>query len=158
MDIWFGNVEGFDWLLDESLGGNPLSLLVGFGLEFVVLLDSVEEGLPASGQAQVFDADVNALGDDSVAHLLVYDDADWPGVDVEDSAGPAVVEFVGHALVDGAVNDDVDDVTDLVGGEGSGDVNGSGLSESLSEFISGSSSVSVAMSHRWSLILINIWF
>ena len=69
-----------------------------------------------------------------------------------------MVEFVGHALVDRAVNDDVDDVTDLVGGEGSGDVNGSGLSESLSEFISGSSSVSVAMSHRWSLILINIWF
>ena len=156
LDIWFSDFESFGGLLDDPLGGNPLLLLVRLGLELVVLLDAVEEGLPAGGEAEVLNADVNPLGHDSVPDLLVYDDSDGPGVDVEDSASSAVVELVGHALVDGAVHDDVDDVSDFIGGEGPGDVDGPILSESLSEFISSSSSVSVAVSHGWSLILINI--
>lgn len=147
MDVWFCDFESFGGLLDDPLGGNPLLLLVGFGLELVVFLDAVQEGLPAGGETEVLDSDVNPLGDDSVPDLLVYDDSDGPGVDVEDCAGPAVVELVGHALVDGAVHDDVDDVSDFIGGEGPGDVDGTALSEPFPEFISSSSPVSVTMSH-----------
>jgi hypothetical protein len=95
----------------------------------------------------MLDSDMDSLGDDSLSDLLVDDDTNGAGVDVEDSTGSAVVELVGHALVDGTVNDDVDDVTDLEGGEGFADVDGAVLPESLSELVSGSSSDSVACGH-----------
>ena len=95
----------------------------------------------------MFDSDVNSFGDDSVSDLFVDDDSDGSGVDVEDSAGSAVVVLVGHAFVDGSVNNYVNDITDFVGGECFGDVDGSMLFESFSEFMSGSSFVSVAVGH-----------
>ena len=95
----------------------------------------------------MFDPDVDALGDDSLSDLLVDNDTDGSGVDVEDTSGSAVIVFVGHALVDGSVNNDVNDISDLVGSECFRDVNGTVLFESLSEFVSGPSLVSVAVSH-----------
>jgi hypothetical protein len=95
----------------------------------------------------VLDSDVDAFRDDPLADLLVDDDADGAGVDVEDAAGSAVVEFVGHALVDGAIDNDIDDVTNSVGGEGFSDVDSTLLSEAFSEFMSGSSPLAVAVGH-----------
>ena len=95
----------------------------------------------------MFNSNVNPLWDDSVSNLLIYDDSDCSGVDVENSASSAVVEFIGHTFVDGSIDDDVDDVSDFIGGQSSGDVNSTALSESFSKFISSSSSVSVAMGH-----------
>ena len=46
--------------------------------------------------------------------LLVDFDADGALGDVPDLAGAAVVELVGHTLVDSAVNPDVDVVADVV--------------------------------------------
>ena len=103
----------------------------------------------------MLDPDVNALGDDSVPDLLVDDNSDGPGVDVEDAAGPAVVVLVGHALVDGPVDDDINNISDFVGGEGLGDVDGSVLLEALSELVSGSSLVSVAVGHGYGRSNIN---
>ena len=56
--------------------------------------------------------------------LLVDLDADGALGDVPDLAGAAVVELVGHTLVDGPVHLDIDIVADLVGAEvgGQGDV------------------------------------
>ena len=85
----------------------------------------------------MLDSDVDALGDDSLSDLLVDDDSDGPRVDVEDGAGSAMVIFIGHALVDRAVDNNVNDVTDLVSCKGSRDVNGSVLLESLSELMPG---------------------
>ena len=51
--------------------------------------------------------------------------------------------------MDGTVYDDIDDVTDAVGGEGFGDVNGTVLLEALSELVSGSALVAVAVSHGY---------
>ncbi len=97
----------------------------------------------------MFDSDVESFGDDSVSNLFVDDDAEGSGVDVEDCAGSAVVVFVGHGLVDGTIDDDVNNISDLVSGEILGHTNGSVASESLLEFVSGSSFISVAVSH-WS--------
>ena len=97
----------------------------------------------------MLDSDMDSLGDDSVSDLLVDNDSDGSGVDVEDSTGAAVVVFIGHTLVDGSIDHDVDDISDLVGGQGLRDVHCSVCSESLSEFVSGSSLVSVAVSHLW---------
>ena len=146
-DFGLGDVDLPVGLGDHSLGGNALLLLVGLGLELVVLLDAVEEAGPGGGHLDVLDSDMDALGDDPLPHLLVDDHSDGAGVDVEDAAGPAVVVFVGHALVDGAVDDDVHDVPDLVGGQGFGDVDGSVLFESLSELVPGSPLVPVSYTH-----------
>lgn len=45
----------------------------------------------------MLDADINALLDISVAHLLVEDDADGRLGHVVDDAGFAMVDFIGHA-------------------------------------------------------------
>jgi hypothetical protein len=54
-------------------------------------------------------------------YLLVDLDADGALGDVPDATGAAVVELVGHALVDGAVHLDVDVLADLVGAEVGGE-------------------------------------
>ena len=95
----------------------------------------------------MFDSHVNTLGDDSVSDLFVDYDSDSSRVDVEDAAGSSVVVFVGHAFVDGSVDDDVNDVSDFVGAEGFADVDGTNLSESFSKFVSGSAFISIAVGH-----------
>lgn len=86
----------------------------------------------------MFNADVDAFGDETVANLFVDDDSDGAGVDVEDASGAAMVVLVGHALVDGSIDNDVNNVSDPVGSQGLGDVDGSVLFEPLSELVSGS--------------------
>ena len=95
----------------------------------------------------MLDSNVKSFGDDSLSDLFVDDDANGTFVDVEDSAGAAVIVLVGHAFVDGTINDDVDDITDSEGGESVADMDGSVLLESFSELMSGSSSLSVAVGH-----------
>ena len=90
---------------------------------------------------------MDAFGYNSVSDLFVDDDTNGARVDVEDASGSAVVVFIGHALVDGSINHDIDDITNFVSGEGLGNVNGSSLFEAFSEFVSGSSLISVAVGH-----------
>jgi hypothetical protein len=96
-----------------------------------IALHSREELLSAARQADVLDSDVDALLHVAVADLLVDDHADCAAGHVVDDARLAVVHFVGHALLDGAVGFDVDDVSDSVGGgqyAGEGGCAGSGCS------------------------------
>ena len=103
----------------------------------------------------MLDSDVNSFGDDSVSDLLVDDDSDGSGVDVEDSSSSSVVVLVGHAFVNGSIDDDVNDISNFVGGESLGDVDGSVLFESFSEFMSSSSFISIAVSHGYGQSNIN---
>ena len=95
----------------------------------------------------MLNANVDALRNDSIPDLLINDDTDGTRVDIEDSASPSVVVFVRHSLMDGTIDDNINDITDLVGGESFGDVDGSVLFESFSKLMSSSASLSVAMSH-----------
>ena len=97
----------------------------------------------------MLDSDVNSFGDDSVSDLLVDDDSDGSGVDVEDSSSSSVIVFIGHAFMDGSINDNIDNITNFIGGECFGDMNRSMLLESFSEFVSGSSLITVAVGHGW---------
>ena len=90
---------------------------------------------------------VDALGNDAVSDLLVDDDSDGTRVDVEDGSSAAVVVLVGHTLVDGSIDGNVDDVSDLVAGQRLGNVDSSVLLEALSELVSSSTLVSVTVGH-----------
>ena len=94
-------------------------------------------------------SDVKPLGYDSVSNLFVDDNSEGSGVNVKDSAGSSVIVFVRHGLVNGTIDNDVNDITDLVSGEILGHTNSTVASEPLLEFMSGSSFISVTMSH-WS--------
>jgi hypothetical protein len=116
-------------------------------LYLVVLSNSVQKGYSASGESEMLDSDVNSLGDDSVSDLFVDDDSNGSGVDVEDGSSSTVIILVWHSLVNGAIDDNVDNITVLIGGECLGNMNGSMLFESFSEFMSSSSLISVAVCH-----------
>ena len=116
-----------------SLRGDSLVLLVGLVLELVVLLDSLEELVAAGGLSEVLRADMESLFDLPVPDDLVDDDADGSGVDVEDLGGSAVVDVVGHALVDGSVDLDVDELAALELGEVVGHLDRAVLPERLGE-------------------------
>lgn len=60
----------------------------------------------------MLDADIDSFFDVSVADSLVYDDADSGFRDIVNHTGFAMVDFVGHAFLDGSVGFDVDDVSD----------------------------------------------
>ena len=105
--------------------------------------------MSGSRKFKVFYSNVDAFGDDSIPDLLVDDDSNGSGVDVENSTSPSVVVLIRHSLVDSTIYNDIDNVADLIAGESLGDVNRSMLLESFSEFVSCSSLVSVAMGHEW---------
>ena len=105
--------------------------------------------MSAGGQFEVLHSDVNSLRNNPISDLFVDNNSNGSGVDIEDGAGSSVIVFVGHAFVDGSINYNVDNVSIFVGGEGLGDVNGSVLFESLSEFVSGFALVTVAVGHLW---------
>ncbi len=100
---------------------------------------------------------MKSLGDDSVSDLFVDDDSQSSGVDVEDCTGSAVVVFVGHGFVDSTIDNNINDITDLVGSEVLGHSDSSVASESLLEFVSGSSFISVAVSHTCEQYLLFIF-
>lgn len=143
LDDWLFDSVGLEWLSIDPLGDDPGVGLLGLNLGLVVDSDTVQEVLPGSGFLHVLDADVNALGDDAVAHLLIDDDSDGAGIDVEDSAGLAVVVLVGHALVDGSIDSDIDDLSSPVGSQGLGDADSAFLSEALLELVTGASTIAV---------------
>jgi len=91
--------------------------------------------------------DVDSLGDDSVSELLVNNDTDRSGVDVEDSSGLSVIKVVWHTFMDGTINNYINVITNSVGGEDLGDTDSTVLSEALGELGSSSCTKTVRVDH-----------
>jgi hypothetical protein len=103
----------------------------------IVGLDTLQEILTALGVLNVLNADVEALLDNAVADLLVDNDTNGTRSDVPDNAGTAVVELVGHALVDGTVTLDIDVVSDAEGRQIGAHVRKAMAPEGLGEQVTG---------------------
>lgn len=124
--------------LGLSLGREALAGLLGLDLLEVVLLDPLEESQSRIGVSDVLDPHVDFLGDFPLLDLLLDDNPDRSRVDIEDLSGPAVVEVVRHALVDGSVDDDVHVVAQSVLLQVVAHPNGAVSSEALRELMPGS--------------------
>ena len=95
----------------------------------------------------MLDPHVDSFRNDSISHLLVDDNTNGARVNVEDSACSSVVVFIGHTFMDCAINYDINNVSNFVGGECFRDMYGTVLFESFFKLMSGSSLVAVAVGH-----------
>jgi len=98
----------------DSLDGDELTTFLVSALDFIVLVDAVDEGGSRSGHADVLNADMESLGDDAASNTLVDDDTDGVLGDIEDNASLAVVELEGHTFLDGTVGDNINVISLLV--------------------------------------------
>jgi len=71
-------------------------------------------------------------------------DTNGTGSDVPDETGLAVVELVGHTLVDGTITDDIDDITEVEVGEVALSGEETVLTELLGEEVTSTSAITVA--------------
>jgi hypothetical protein len=97
----------------------------------------------------MFNSNMDTFWDDSLSDLLVDNNSNSSRVDVEDTTCTTMVVFVWHTLVNGSIDANVNNISDLIGCKSLGNMDGSVLFESFSEFVSSSSVVSVAVGHRY---------
>ncbi len=141
------NDAGFAGLHGLSLDVNSLSGGLGISLGLIVSADASLESLTAGRHADVLNADVDALGDNADTNALVHDDTDGVLGHVEDSAGLAVVELVGHTSLDGTIGNNINVVTLLVVHEVLAQWRNTVLSECFAEEISRASSKTETVGH-----------
>merc|ERR1712098_76447 len=135
---------GHAWL---TLGHNLLAIGLGLDLSCVVGLDAVEELLAAARRDDVLDTHMHTLGCNSAANLLVHNHANRVGGDVEYAASAAVVELVGHALLDRRVGLNIHVVSQLVVGEVGGKVLHATLPEWAREHVTCGAAVTLRLRH-----------
>ena len=95
----------------------------------------------------MLDANVNALGQDSVFNAFIDDDTEGVLSDVEDSTGLTVVELGGHTSMDCTISENINVVSLAVGDEVFAEGRNTVLSERLREQTSRASSKTVAVGH-----------
>lgn len=84
---------------------------------------------------------------DTEGYLLVHFNTNRALGNVPDLTSAAVVELVGHALVNGAINLDIDVIADVVGSQIGGQRNVTLLSEAPGEEIASPTSKSMSGRH-----------
>ena len=131
----------------EALQLHLLAALLGVSTSNLVVLDALLQVLTALARHDMLNADVHALLNVTRTHLLVDDDTEGALGDVEDDTGLAVVELVGHALLDGTVGLDVDVVADLVDLHVGAGADHAVLAEFAGKGVTSTSAITVRRSH-----------
>jgi len=150
--VRLGDIDGSNRGLNNSLGRDSLSLLISLGLFLVIFLNSCNKSFSTWRLSKMFNSNVESLRDNSVSNLLVNNNSDWSWIDIEYCSSSTVIVFVWHSFMNWAVNDNINVITNSVCCESPRDVDGSNLLESLLELVSSLASLTVAMSHDWSLV------
>jgi len=83
-------------------------------LELVIELHTLKEVITALGVLDVLNAQVNALGDDAIANTLVNNNTNSMWSHIVDNTSFAMVELVWHALVNGRICRNINNVTNFV--------------------------------------------
>ena len=107
----------FSGLGVDSLGRDGLAGLIGFSLKLVVFLNSSKEVKSGGRLSEMLESNVDSLFDDSISNFLVDDNTDSSGVNVEDSTSSSVIVLVGHTLMDGTIDDNINVITNVVVGQ-----------------------------------------
>ena len=100
--------DPLQWLLNLD------ALLFGLGVKAGIFLNALLELITALGVADVLGPDVDPLWCDVVVDTAVDEETDGTRGNVPDNTSAAVVESVRHALVDGAIDMDVDDIANAI--------------------------------------------
>ena len=105
------------WLNGNALGDNFLTRSLGLSLDFVISSDTFLEGFSGKGLSNVFNADVDAFGDDAGVDSLVNNDTDTVFGNIEDLSCFTMIELVGKTSVNGTVSNDVNNIVLFENGE-----------------------------------------
>ena len=120
----------------DALRADLDALGLGLSLLGVVDADAVDEGLSALTLANVFDADMDALGNDAGVDALVNDDSDGVLGHIEDASCFAVVELVRKTGLHATITDNINVISLFVVGKQPGKWSSSVASERLGEQVS----------------------
>ena len=132
----------------ESLAWSSLlARCLGLSLPDLVGVNSVKEILPALGVLDVLDTDVDSLGEDLATDTLVDHDNHGSLGHVEHTPGLAVVGLVWHTLLEGTTALDINNVTNLVELEVSGQMLNTLLLVGSREHVPGATTVSCRVCH-----------
>lgn len=97
----------------------------------------------------MLDADANTLLNVTGTNRLVNDDAEGTLRDVEDNTSLAMVELVGHTLLDGTIGLDIDQITDLVGLHVGGKLDHPMITEGTGEEMASTGTVTEGVRHSF---------
>lgn len=140
-------VSGDGHLRGALHDGNLLSTLLGSLGGGRVGASSCKEILLASARLHMFNTNIDALLHIAATYLLVDDDTEGTGGNIEDDTGLSMVEAVGHSLLAGGIGLDVNIVTHLVGFHVGAQVNHAMLAEIAREHMASASTLSVRVRH-----------
>ena len=150
-------------LLGLAFDNNGDTFLFGFLLQLFVGLDAGQKVLTALGVTDVFNSDIDPimrqkknlemlwqlknvrklpLGQNFASELFVNNDADSMLRNIEDTSSFTVVKLVWHALLEGTISLDINDIALLVNFQEGRERLDSVLSEVLLEQMTGSTPVS----------------
>jgi len=122
-------------------------VLLGFFSDPGVLLHSIYKPFPTFRRLDMFNPDMDSLGDDPLSDPLVDDDTNSMRSDIEDPSSPSMIELERHSLLECSVSDDVYEVSSFVGSEVGSQRFHSILLESTGEHVPGSPTVSLGVGH-----------
>merc|ERR1712180_199481 len=88
---------------------------LGFSFLHLVFFHTPQEIISAFGMLDMFNSEVDSLGNNSVSKLLVNDNSNCSSGHVEYSSSFAMVVFVWHSFVNGSISLDINNITNLVG-------------------------------------------
>ena len=134
----------------NSFGVDLLSLFLCFYLLGIIFSHSLLESLSTLTFTNMFDSDMDSLGNKSVTNSFSNDNTHSVLSHIKYLSCFPMVEFVWHTFVDASISDNVNKVSFSVGGKDLSERSGTVLSEPFLEEMSCFRPISKMMRHLYS--------
>lgn len=132
------------WL---SLSRNDLSVLFSLWFFNIILFNSFKESKSWVGVSDMLNSNMDFLSNLSLLNLFFNNNTDWSWINIKDFSSSSMVKMVRHSFMNSSINNDVDIVSKSILLKIVAHSNRAVSSEALWEFMSGSWSISVRLSH-----------